>query len=178
LQQSIAFNSSNPFQFESQIRTTPLGTGVNDVTVIKAFSARVGSLKISITVSRRNRLLVHLNGDELVFDSDFEAPTQLDTTTMRFEDFSITKNRTNDQLTLSWAIGVSVQVTPAFINTASTLVLNIAAAVSGELKGNWTLGLIGGYDGNPANDLRDKSGIVVGNVSNLSPRQIHEVSGL
>ncbi len=138
----------------------------------------MGSLKISITASRRNQLLVHLNGDELTFESDSEALMQSDAITLQFEDFSIAKNLTNDQFTLSWTIGVSVQVTPAFVNTTSTLVLNVATAFSGELKGNWTVGLIGSYDGNPSNDLRDKSGTVVGTVDTLSPREIHEVSSL
>jgi hypothetical protein len=69
-----------------------------------------------------------------------------------------------------------VQVTPVFVNTASTLVLNVAAAVSGEWKGDWTLGLIGGYDGNPINDLRDSHGVVVGTVDTLTSQEIHEVN--
>ena len=148
----------------------------SDVTAIKAFAARAGSSKISITVSRRNQVLVHLNGDELAFDRDEDASTQLDTMTLRFDDFSIAKNFNSSQFTLSWSLGVSIQVTPAYINTASTRVLNVAAAVSGELKGEWTLGLIGGYDGNATNDLRDRDGQVVGTVETLTPQEIHEVS--
>jgi hypothetical protein len=153
-----------------------LGGSANGVTVIKAFAAGIGSLKISITVSRRDRLLVHLNGDELVFEHDSDAPTQHDTITLRFDDFSISKNLTDNQFTLVWSVGVSVQVTPAFVNTVSTMVLNVAAAVSGEWKGNWTLGLIGGYDGNPHNDLRDSHGVVIGTVDTLTSQQIHEVN--
>lgn len=170
------FNPSDSLQFESQIRTTPLGSDVNGATVIKAFAARMGSLTISITLSRRDRLLVYLNDNELTFESDSDSPTQLDTVTLQYEDFSITKNLTNDQLTLSWTIGVNIQITPAFIDTTSTRVLNVAAAVSGELKGNWTLGLIGNYDGNANNDLRNNLGVVVGIADILSSRQIHEVS--
>ncbi|CAF4100992.1 unnamed protein product, partial [Adineta steineri] len=175
-QQSISFNTNISFQFESQIRTTPLGSGVNSATAIRAFAAKSGSLKISITVSRRNQLLVHLNDEELTFESDLDTPTQLDITTLRFEDFSISKNRTNNQIILSTPIGVSVQISPIFVTTSSTLVLNIAAVISGELKRNWTLGLIGSYDGNPLNDLRDSSGILVGTVDALSPQEIHEVT--
>ncbi len=119
---------------------------------------------------------MHLNDVELTFESDSDAPTHLDTVTLRFEDFSITKNLTNNQFTLSWPIGINIQVTPAFVNTSSTLVLNVATAVSGDLKGNWTLGLIGGYDGNPTNDLRNNAGTVVGTVDMLSSQEIHEVS--
>ena len=56
------------------------------------------------------------------------------------------------------------------------MVLNVGAAISGELKGNWTLGLIGSYDGNPSNDLRNSSGNVVGTTDTLSNEQIHQVS--
>ena len=136
----------------------------------------MGSLTVSITLSRRDRLVVHLNGNELTFVPDSDSSTQLDTITLRYEDFSITKNLTDDQLTLSWTIGVNIQITPAFVNSTSTRVLNVAAAVSGELKGNWTLGLIGSYDGNAANDLRNNLGVVVGTANTLSSRQIHEVS--
>ncbi|CAF1024932.1 unnamed protein product [Adineta steineri] len=177
-QQSVSFNTNISFQFESQIRTTPLGSGVNSATAIKAFAAKIGSLKISITVSRRNQLLVHLNDEELRFESDLDTPTQLDIITFQFEDFSISKNRTNNQITLSTPIGISIQISPIFVTTSSTLVLNIAAAISGELKGNWTLGLIGSYDGNPLNDLRDSSGILVGTVDALSPQEIHELYGM
>jgi hypothetical protein len=121
---------------------------------------------------------VHLNDVELTFESDSDAPTHLDTVTLRFEDFSITKNLTNNQFTLSWPIGINIQVTPAFVNTSSTLVLNVATAVSGDLKGNWTLGLIGGYDGNPINDLRNNAGTVVGTVDMLSSQEIHELYGM
>ena len=127
-------------------------------------------------MSRRDQVLTHLNGEELIFESESDTLTQRDTITMLFDDLSITKNTTSDQFTLSWRNGVSIQVTPIFINSASTLVLNVAAAVSGDLKGNWTLGLIGGYDGDPTNDLRDSNGMLVGTVDTLSLREIHEVS--
>ena len=97
---------------------------MRDFTAIKAFAARAGSSKISITVSRRDQVLVHLNGDELTFDRDEDASTQLDTMTLRFDDFSIAKNFSSDQFTLSWSLGVSIQVTSAYINSASTRVLN------------------------------------------------------
>ncbi|CAF1471741.1 unnamed protein product [Rotaria sp. Silwood1] len=151
---------------------------MTDVTAIKAFAARVDSMSISITVSRRNQLLVYLNNEELTFEIDSDTETQFDTITLRFDGFSITKNLTNNQFTLSWSLGVSIQVTPVIVNTASTLVLNVAAAVGGNFKGNWTLGLIGSYDGNPMNDLRDKNGTVVGTVNMLTPQQIHELYGM
>ncbi|CAF3686703.1 unnamed protein product [Rotaria sp. Silwood1] len=58
---------------------------------------------------------------------------------VHFGDSSIMKNQTNNQFTLSWSRGISIQVTSVFVNTESTLVLNVAEAVSGELKENWTL---------------------------------------
>ncbi|CAF1471729.1 unnamed protein product [Rotaria sp. Silwood1] len=175
---SIAFDINSPLQFESQIRSTTLSANMTDVTAIKAFAARVDSMSISITVSRRNQLLVYLNNEELTFEIDSDTETQFDTITLRFDGFSITKNLTNNQFTLSWSLGVSIQVTPVIVNTASTLVLNVAAAVGGNFKGNWTLGLIGSYDGNPMNDLRDKNGTVVGTVNMLTPQQIHELYGM
>ena len=121
------FNTNIPFRFESQIRTTPLGAGASGATAIKAFAARMDSSKISITVSRRNQLLVHLNDAELTFESDLDSFTQLDTITQRFEDLTITKNLTNNQFSLSWTIGVNVQITPVFVNTSSTVVLNVGS---------------------------------------------------
>lgn len=177
-QPSIAFDINSPLQFESQIRLTSLSANMTDVTAIKAFAARVDSMSISITVSRRNQLLVYFNNEELTFEIDSDTETQSDIITLRFDGFSITKNLTNNQFTLSWPLGVSIQVTPVFVNTASSLVLNVAAAVAGNLKGNWTLGLIGSYDGNPMNDLREKNGTVVGTVSTLTSQQIHEVKKL
>lgn len=150
---------------------------INGVTVIKAFAARMNSTTVSITVSRRNQLLVHINNEEVTFVSDDDdTSSQSDTITLRLPNVSITKNITNDQITLLWMIGVSIKITPVFLNTTSTLVINVAAAVSGNLKGNWTFGLIGGYDGNTQNDFRIKNGTVIGTIDNLSPQQIHEVS--
>lgn len=136
----------------------------------------MNSITVSITVSRRNQLLVHLNNEEVAFVSDQDTDIQSETITIRLASFSMTKNITSNQITLVWIVGVSIQVTPVFLNTASTLVLNVGAAVSGDLKGNWTLGLVGSYDGNAGNDLRTKNGAVIGTVETLSPRQIHEVS--
>ena len=146
------------------------------MTAVKGFAARANSITISITVSRRNQVLVRLNNETVTFESDQSAQTQPDAITLTFANFSMTKNRTSGQITLVWNIGVSIQVTPIFLNTTSTLVLNVAAAISGDLKGNWSLGLIGGYDGQAQNDLRIKNGTVVGTVETLSSRQIHEVS--
>lgn len=147
------------------------------MTVIKAFAARMNSTTVSITVSRRNQLLVHINNEEVTFVSDDDdTSSQSDTITLRLPNVSITKNITNDQITLLWMIGVSIKITPVFLNTTSTLVINVAAAVSGNLKGNWTFGLIGSYDGNTQNDFRIKNGTVIGTIDNLSPQKIHEVS--
>lgn len=121
---------------------------------------------------------MHVNDVELTFERDLDSFTQFDTITQRFEDFIITKNLSTNQFTLSWTMGISVQITPVFVNTTSILVLNVATAISGELKGNWTLGLIGAYDDDPNNDIRDNFGTVVGTVDTLSSRQIHEVSNI
>ena len=172
---SIVFDANSGFQFESQIRTAPLPNVTNGVTAVKGFAARGDSVVISITVSRRNQLLVRLNNEEVSFVSDQDGSIVSDTITLRFGNFSMTKNTSNDQITLVWSVGVSIQVTPVFVNVASTMVLNVAAAVSGDLKGNWTLGLIGGYDGDASNDLRLKNGTVIGTAGSLSSRQIHEV---
>ncbi|CAF1275999.1 unnamed protein product [Adineta ricciae] len=171
-QQSTVFDSSSSFRFESQIRTTPIESGTTNATAIKAFAAKIGLQNISVTVSRRNQLLVHLNGDELAFDND------LNRTTLQLEEFSITKTRANNQLTILCRLGVHIQITPIFITTKSVMVLNVGAAISGELKGNWTFGLIGSYDGNPSNDLRDSSGNIVGTTDTLSTEQIHQLFGM
>ncbi|CAF0814967.1 unnamed protein product [Adineta ricciae] len=178
LQQTISYNFNTTFRFESQIRTTPIGSGAATATAIKAFAVRIGMQKLAITVSRRNQLLILLNNDELIFETDQDTSTNLDLITFRFEEFFISKNRTNNQLTLVCAQGVSIQITPVYVATASTMVLNIGAAISGELKGEWTLGLIGSYDGNPLNDLRDRSGVVIGTVDELSSQEIHEQFGM
>jgi hypothetical protein len=153
-----------------------LGNVTAGVTAIKAFAARMNSITVSVTVSRRNQLLVHLNQEEVAFVPDQDTEFQSDTITINSATMSITKNITSNQITLVWVVGISIKVTPVFLNTASTLVLNVAAAVSGDLKGNWTLGLVGSYDGNAGNDLRSKNGAVIGTVETLTPRQIHEVS--
>ena len=131
---------------------------------------------VSITVSRRNQLLVRLNNEDVTFVPDQDGSTISEIITLRMANFSITKNTSNNQLTLVWDIGISIQVTPVFLSVASTFVLNVAAAVSGHLKGNWTVGLIGSYDGDGQNDLRLKNGTVIGTVDTLSLQQIHEVS--
>lgn len=173
------FDPAGTFQFESQIRTVPPGNTTSGVTAIKAFAARGNSVTVSVTVSRRNQLLVHLNNEEVTFVSDQDTGVSSDIMTLRLTNFSITKNISSGQITLVWNVGVSIQITPVPLNTtASTLVLNVAAAVSGNLEGNWTLGLIGSYDGDTSNDLRVKNGTVIGAVENLSLQQIHQVSFL
>ena len=133
-------------------------------------------MTVSITVSRRNQILLRLNNQTVTFESEQNAVIQSDTITLSFANFSITKKRTSDQITLVWNVGISIRVTPIFLNATSALVLNVAAAVSGDLKGNSSFGLIGGYDGQAQNDLRIKNGTVIGTVETLSARQIHEVS--
>lgn len=136
----------------------------------------MNSNTVSITVSRRNQVLVYVNQEQVVFLSDSDTIRQSDTISLRFENLSMTKNITNGQITLVWPIGISIQVTPVFVNTTSILVLNVAVSVSGDLKGNWTVGLIGSYDDNQYNDLRIKNGTIVGTIDTLSLQQIHEVN--
>jgi hypothetical protein len=154
-----------------------LSTNTSDATVIKAFAARYARNTISIAVSRRNQLLLHLNGQALTLEQDSDTATATSAVvTFQVDDLMITKNLTSNQITLSWPLGVSMEITPILVNIAGgSLVLSIAVAVSGTFHGYWTYGLIGSYDGNPANDLRSSNGSLVGTVDTLTAQQIHEV---
>jgi hypothetical protein len=81
----------------------------------------------------------------------------------------------NRTITLAWPIGVSVRISLVnIVSPVAALVLNIGASLSSAFQGR-TYGLLGNYDGNSANDLRNKNGQVIS--SNSTMEQIHEQFG-
>lgn len=118
---------------------------------------------------------MHFNGELLALERDPDAVLATEIVALQLDDLFIMKNLSSNEFTLSWSVGVSMEITPTPVSTTSSLVLSVAATISGSFKGNWTHGLIGGYDGNPTNDLRSSSGTVVGTVDSLTTQEIHEV---
>ncbi|CAF1100682.1 unnamed protein product [Rotaria sordida] len=166
-----AFQSSNRAHvFMSQIRTMPLES--NDVTVTRGFAARSSdpeSQPISITVSRRENLIMRRGNELLEFEDNIHM--------LFFPEMTIERNPIDSTiLTLSWTIGVTVQI--KLVETTSpsvALVLNVAASVADTFRER-TYGLLGIYDNEPNNDLRAQNGIVVN--SNALLEQIHRQFGV
>ncbi|CAF1459823.1 unnamed protein product [Rotaria sordida] len=166
-----AFQSSNRAHvFMSQIRTMPLES--NDVTVTRGFAARSSdpeSQPISITVSRRENLIMRRGNELLEFEDNIHMLFFLEMTIERNPIYSTI-------LTLSWTIGVTVQI--KLVETTSpsvALVLNVAASIADTFRER-TYGLLGIYDNEPNNDLRAQNGIVVN--SNALLEQIHRQFGV
>ncbi|CAF1284517.1 unnamed protein product [Rotaria sordida] len=166
-----AFQSSNRAHvFMSQIRTMPLES--NDVTVTRGFAARSSdpeSQPISITVSRRENLIMRRGNELLEFEDNIHM--------LFFPEMTIERNPIDSTiLTLSWTIGVTVQI--KLVETTSlsvALVLNVAASIADTFRER-TYGLLGIYDNEPNNDLRAQNGIVVN--SNALLEQIHRQFGV
>jgi hypothetical protein len=156
--------------FMSQIRTIPLLS--NDVTVTKGFAARSSdpeSQSISVTVSRREHLVIYRGTEILEFEDNIN--------TLFFPEMTIERNLINDSvLILSWAMGVTIQINLIEMTSpSSALVLNVVASVAGIFRGR-TYGLLGTYDNQAINDLRAQDGQIVD--SNSSLEQIHRQFGV
>ncbi|CAF3942552.1 unnamed protein product, partial [Rotaria sp. Silwood2] len=163
-------SSNRPHVFMSQIRTMPLES--NNVTVTKGFAAKSSdpeSQSISITVSRRENLVMRRGNELLEFEDNIHM--------LFFPEITIERNPIDSTiLTLSWTIGVTVQIKLVeMVSPSTALVLNVAASVTDTFRGR-TYGLLGTYDGEPTNDLRAQNGIVVN--SNALPEEIHRQFGV
>jgi len=161
--------------FNSQIRTTPIGSA----TVIRGFAAKSSNSQaqnMSVTVSRREMLIVR-RGNETI-DLDATTDDQVSTNNVLvlfYPELSFEYNRTSSILTLSWFIGVSIQITPIRISSGD-LILNLGISISGSYQ-HQTRGLLGSYDRNPNNDLQASNGTILGPVDSLTLEQIHRQFG-
>ncbi|CAF4788722.1 unnamed protein product, partial [Rotaria sp. Silwood2] len=82
----------------------------------------------------------------------------------------------NRHFSLSWTIGVTIEINVIEMTSPSKqLVLNIAASIAGRFRGK-TYGLLGTYDGRTDNDLRSQNGSIIS--SNGSLEQIHKNFGV
>jgi len=157
------------FVFMSQIRTAPLSS--NDATVTKGFAARSNdpeSQPISVTISRRDQLLLYRGNTSFEFDDHIDTLVYPEMTIERLG---------NDmrKLILSWNLGVTVQISLVDLTTPSrTVVMNIGVSVAGLYRTR-TYGLLGTYDGQSSNDLRTPDGSFVS--SNSSLEVIHQQFG-
>ncbi|CAF5015570.1 unnamed protein product, partial [Rotaria sp. Silwood1] len=129
---SDAFNASNQsYIFMSQIRTIPIS--FNNVTVTKGFAARSNNIKnqsVSITISRREHLVLHRGNEILEFEDNID--------TLFFPEMTISRldGNNNSHFFLSWTIGVTIEINVIKMTSSSEqLVLNIAASVAGIFRG-------------------------------------------
>jgi hypothetical protein len=172
--------------FEAQVRTAPLvtvsGASANSATVIRGVAARSNdrlAQKMSITVSRREQLIVQRGNETLDLDANSDDSIGTNNSlVLFFPELTLELNRTTRVLTLSWFIGVSLQVTPVSVSTSvpAALVLNMGVSVAASFRSR-TFGLLGLFDNNPINDLRAQNGTIVGQPSGLSLEQIHRQFG-
>ncbi|CAF1158061.1 unnamed protein product [Rotaria sordida] len=150
---SNAFNASNQtYIFMSQIRTIPIS--FSNVTVTKGFAARsnnIGNQSVSITISRREHLVLRRGNEILEFEDNIN--------TLFFPEMTISRldGNNNSHFSLSWTIGVTIEINVIkMMSPSQQLVLNIVASVAGIFRGK-TYGLLGTYDGIENNDLRKKN---------------------
>ncbi|CAF3977564.1 unnamed protein product [Rotaria sp. Silwood2] len=168
---SAAFNaSSQSYIFMSQIRTIPIMS--NDATVTKSFAARSNNIEsetVKVTVSRRQHLVLHHGNELLEFDDNIHI--------LYFSEMTISRlDGNNRHFSLSWTIGVTIEINVIEMTSPSKqLVLNIAASIAGRFRGK-TYGLLGTYDGRTDNDLRSQNGSIIS--SNGSLEQIHKNFGV
>ncbi|CAF2640099.1 unnamed protein product [Rotaria sp. Silwood2] len=176
---NTAFNSSiENFVFNVQIRATPFDSLNNGATVIRGIAAKSNDFlaqNMSITISRREMLIIRRGNETLDLDSiNDDTISTNNSLILFFPEMTLERNRTNGILILSWFIGVSIRITPILITNA--LVLNIDISVSG-LYQNRTFGLLGLYDNDPTNDLRAQNGTIIGLSNTLTIEQIHRQFG-
>ncbi|UJR11351.1 hypothetical protein I4U23_015532 [Adineta vaga] len=176
---NTTFNpSTQTLVFNSQIRTAPISTTSNTVTVIRGLAAKSNhpdAQSMSITISRRNMIIVRRGNETLDLDVTNDNTISSNTSlVLVFPEMILEKNRTNNALTLSWSVGISIQITPVSISNG--LILNLGISVSNNHQ-NRTFGLLGLFDNNAANDLRSQNGVIVGEASALTMEQIHRQFG-
>ncbi|CAF3883752.1 unnamed protein product [Rotaria magnacalcarata] len=171
---SAAFNSnSSSFIFMSQVRTGPIAS--SEATVTKAFAARTNRIddqSISVTISRREQLVIRRGDEILEFEDNIDS--------FFFPGMAIARIDSNmngtSNFRISWSIGVTIEISVIQISSPSKqLVLNVAASVAGIFRGK-TYGLLGTYDGIASNDLRSKNGSIIS--SNATIEQIHKDFGI
>ena len=172
--------------FNAQVRTSPLTfpneTSSNTATVIRGLSAKSNdpqAREISITISQREFLVVRRGNETLDLNaaSDDSVATNA-SVVLYFPDMTLERNRTSGVLTLSWFVGVSIQINPISVSAAASnaLILNIGISVAGLHQGR-TFGLLGSYDNDRTNDLRTRDGNVIGLATALTLEQIHRQFG-
>ncbi|CAF1231627.1 unnamed protein product [Rotaria sp. Silwood1] len=178
-----SFNSSSQnYSFIAQVRTTPVfysnQTIATLATVTRGLAAKSDhpqAESISVTVSRRELLIVRRGNETIDLDTvSADTVSTRDSFVLFYPEMTLERNRTSGALTLSWFIGVSIQITPIILSSpvAGTVVLNLGVSVAGSFQGR-TYGLLGFYDNNRTNDLRTPNGSVVDNADSLTEAQIY-----
>lgn len=176
---NTAFDPSSQYLvFEAQLRTTPITSLSANATSIRGLAAKSNHLqaqRMSVTVSRREMLVVRRGNETLDLDTtnDDEIPSN-NSLVLFFPEMTLERNQSSGTLTLSWFLGVSIQITP--ISVGNFLVFNLGIAIDGSFQ-NRTFGLLGLYDNNPDNDLRAKNGTIIGRADTLTLEQIHRQFG-
>ena len=165
------FNATQQsFVFIAQVRTVPLAS--SSVTVTKGFAARsyeANAEPVSVTASRRERLILRRGAETLEFEDNIN--------TFYFPEMTISRldGNSHSNFSLSWAVGVTIEISVIRMTAPSEqLVLNIAASVARTYR-NRTYGLLGNYDGVAENDLRNQNGSVI--ASNASLEVVHNQFG-
>ncbi|CAF4000147.1 unnamed protein product [Rotaria sordida] len=169
---SAAFNvSSQSYIFMSQIRTVPISS--SNATVTKGFAARSNNIEsetVKVTISRRERLVLHRGNEPLEFDDNMNIIFFPEITISRLD------GNNNRHFSLSWTIGVTIEINVIeMISPSKQLVLNIGTSIAGIFREK-TYGLLGTYDGRTDNDLRSRNGSII--RSNASIEQIHKDFGV
>ena len=117
--------------FVSQIRTVPISS--NGATVVKGFAARfydVNDEAVSITVSRREHLILRRGNESLEFDEDIDTLFFPEMTLYRLD------GNNNSRFLLSWPIGITIAINVTEIALPSRqLVLSVVASVTGVFRG-------------------------------------------
>ena len=168
---SLPFNDSNTsLIFRSQIRTVPIGSGSATVTTgFAAQSSYSTSKKISLTISRRQQIILKRGTETLEFENNIDQ--------LIFPEMTIRrpKPNNNNHFILSWSLGVNIDIKIIKISSPSTQsVLDISASISKMYRGK-TYGLLGNYNGNQNDDLRNSNGTTINRTASLE--EIHDQFG-